>query len=135
MPIHEEKSASYKLREKGKVYESDKVAEKTMSHADHNEYTQLLERQRSKMNEPVDGETHSHGAVHTHDAHHPRSLSCNKLPSVVWMIYIGGALHNVTDGLAIGAAFAGGVPGGISTTLAILFHEVPHAIGEANVFL
>ena len=117
------------------MYESDLVDENAASHADHNECTQLLERKRSKLKEPLDGETHSHGAAHTHDAHHARSLSCNKLPSVVWMIYIGGALHNVTDGLAIGAAFAGGVPGGISTTLAILFHEVPHAIGKADGFV
>ena len=117
------------------MHVSDEVAEKATSHTDHNEHTQLLERNRSKLKEPLDGETHSHGAAHTLDAHHARSLSCNKLPSVVWMIYIGGALHNVTDGLAIGAAFAGGVPGGISTTLAILFHEVPHAIGKAIVFV
>lgn len=56
-------------------------------------------------------------------------FSFRTVPRIVWMLYISGALHNVTDGLAVGASFAGGFPGGISTTLAILFHEIPHAIG------
>ena len=62
-------------------------------------------------------------------------FSFRKVPKVVWMLYIGGVLHNVTDGLAVGASFAGSFPGGISTTLAILFHEIPHAIGQFNVFI
>ncbi len=53
------------------------------------------------------------------------------IPRVVWMILIGGVLHNLTDGLAVGASYAGSISGGISTTLAILFHEIPHEIGES----
>ena len=58
-----------------------------------------------------------------------KEFSFRTVPRIVWMLYISGVLHNITDGLAVGASFAGDFPGGISTTLAILFHEIPHAIG------
>ena len=57
------------------------------------------------------------------------NFSFRKVPKIAWMLLISGVLHNITDGLAVGASFAGGFPGGISTTLAVLFHEIPHAIG------
>eukprot|EP00794_Sanderia_malayensis_P011186 gene11186-12360_t len=57
------------------------------------------------------------------------------IPRIVWMIMIVGVLHNLTDGLAVGASFAGGVSGGISTTLAVLFHEIPHEIGDFVILL
>ena len=50
------------------------------------------------------------------------------------MIIIGDSLHNISDGLAIGAVFSEGGPsgisGGISTSIAVFCHELPHELGN-----
>merc|ERR1711992_31785 len=43
--------------------------------------------------------------------------------------------HNFTDGLAIGASFLAGESIGMITTLTILFHEVPHEIGDFAILI
>jgi len=43
--------------------------------------------------------------------------------------------HNFTDGLAVGASFLAGESIGMITTLTILFHEVPHEIGDFAILI
>lgn len=43
--------------------------------------------------------------------------------------------HNFTDGLAIGASYRAGHAIGVVTTLAVLFHEVPHEIGDFAILI
>jgi len=43
--------------------------------------------------------------------------------------------HNVTDGLAIGASYLAGNSIGVVTTITILFHEVPHEIGDFAILI
>lgn len=43
--------------------------------------------------------------------------------------------HNFTDGLAIGASYLAGRNVGIVTTITILFHEVPHEIGDFAILI
>uniref|UniRef100_A0A1Q3G562 Putative zinc transporter n=1 Tax=Culex tarsalis TaxID=7177 RepID=A0A1Q3G562_CULTA len=57
------------------------------------------------------------------------------LSPVAFMVILGDGLHNVTDGLAIGAAFAADPVTGMATSLAILCHELPHELGDFALLL
>ena len=54
--------------------------------------------------------------------------------AVAYMVLFGDAVHNVIDGLAMGIAFSSSQWVGISTSIAILAHEVPHEIGTPITF-
>lgn len=59
----------------------------------------------------------------------------SKLSPVAFMVILGDGLHNITDGMAIGAAFALDPVTGMATALAVLCHELPHELGDFALLL
>ncbi|CAH1255398.1 SLC39A14 [Branchiostoma lanceolatum] len=57
------------------------------------------------------------------------------IATVAWMVIFGDGLHNLMDGLAIGASFQVSVFSGISTSLAVLCEEFPHELGDFAILL
>ncbi|NWZ59069.1 S39A6 protein, partial [Haliaeetus albicilla] len=70
-----------------------------------------------------------HGHSHGH-SHGPTLPPRPRATDVVWMVVLGDGIHNLTDGLAIGAAFSHSLSSGLSTALAVLCHELPHELGR-----
>ncbi len=65
-----------------------------------------------------------HGLGH-HDHIHP----------VGRIILVSDGLHNLLDGVLIGASYMAGRSVGLATTFAVIFHELPHEIGDFGVLL
>ncbi|MCX5796434.1 MAG: ZIP family metal transporter [Elusimicrobia bacterium] len=55
-------------------------------------------------------------------------------PLVPLILIVDGA-HNFIDGMLIGASYGVSIPIGITTTLAVVFHEVPHEIGDFAILV
>ena len=71
--------------------------------------------------------------IHWHH-HHAGSAKEHEHP-LGMLTLVGDGVHNFFDGVAISAAFLVNVPLGITTTIAIAFHEIPQEIGDYGLLL
>ncbi|XP_078287392.1 zinc transporter ZIP5 isoform X1 [Rhinoraja longicauda] len=71
--------------------------------------------------------TEGRSCQHSHGSGDTQSTGA---ANITWMVILGDGVHNFTDGLAIGTAFSTGIPGGLSTTIAVFCHELPHELGD-----
>merc|ERR1712088_33404 len=107
-------------------------------HGHDNEAADNEEKASRKMSVPDNraraGSTISGMAIHAaiHAGEEPSAdlgliEKMKAVKMVAWMLFIGDALENVADGLAMGA--------GIGITIAIFSEEFPHKIGDFAIFL
>ena len=73
---------------------------------------------------------HHHGLLHRH--HHQETVERPELSAVN---VLGDAIHNYIDGLLIGASWLVSPALGISTTLAVLLHEIPQELGDFGILI
>lgn len=69
---------------------------------------------------------------HHHEDHAETDAHSRRHPS---LIVIGDTLHNLIDGLAIGAAFLVSPATGVITAIAVAAHEIPQEIGDFGLLL
>jgi zinc and cadmium transporter len=73
---------------------------------------------------------HEHGLLHRH--HHGESVH---RPELAGVNVLGDAIHNYIDGLLIGASWLVSPALGITTTLAVLLHEIPQELGDFGILI
>lgn len=73
---------------------------------------------------------HQHGLLHRH--HHHEAI---ERPELAGVNVLGDAIHNYIDGLLIGASWLVSPALGISTTIAVLLHEIPQELGDFGILI
>ncbi|KAL2092839.1 hypothetical protein ACEWY4_012637 [Coilia grayii] len=107
----------------------DTVAPPARLHHHHHDYHHILHHHHSQNHHP---HTHTHRHTHAYDRQHFQEAG---VATLAWMVVMGDGLHNFSDGLAIGAAFTEGLSSGLSTSVAVFCHELPHELGDFAVLL
>nr|XP_040026764.1 zinc transporter ZIP6 isoform X3 [Gasterosteus aculeatus aculeatus] len=103
----------------------DTVGPADSMHHHHHDYHHILHHHHSQNHHP-----HSHS--HSYSEEHFQQAGVAPL---AWIVIMGEGLHNFSDGLAIGAAFTEGLSSGLSTSVAVFCHELPHELGDFAVLL
>jgi zinc and cadmium transporter len=67
--------------------------------------------------------------------HYNLHRSGEHIHPVVAMNIIGDGVHNLIDGMLIAASYMVSIPIGITTTVAILLHEIPQEIGDFGILV
>ena len=71
--------------------------------------------------------------LHWHHEHHSQSL--NPVHPVAYINIVSDVVHNLLDGLIIGASYLVSVPIGVTTTVAVALHEIPQEQGDFGILI
>ncbi len=75
--------------------------------------------------------------LHWHHSHGDEEFSPEhaRIHPVGHLVLTSDAVHNLVDGIAIGAAFSVSMEVGIATTIAIALHEIPQEVGDFGLLI
>lgn len=132
----------------------------SISDSDHHYKETIKTEEDSKPKAKSKKHGHGHGHSHHGHCHSDQEMKDAGIASIAWMVIMGDGMHNFSDGLAIGqfmyienisrfvclelkeflymrnclsptgAAFSANITGGISTSVAVFCHELPHELGK-----
>jgi zinc and cadmium transporter len=74
---------------------------------------------------------HRHGVLHAH--HHGPDAGAR--PELAAINVIGDAIHNFIDGVLVGASYLASPTLGVTTTIAVLLHEIPQELGDFGILI
>lgn len=77
---------------------------------------------------------HQHGLLHRHHHGAPEHETTDR-PELASINILGDAIHNYIDGLLIGASWLASPALGITTTIAVLLHEIPQEFGDFGILI
>jgi zinc and cadmium transporter len=88
----------------------------------------------SGSGDSASGHHHHHGGLLPAAADSSRNAATLHRPMITNLL-LGAAIHSFMDGMAIGTAYSTGTHLGLITTVAVLFHEAPHHIGDVSILI
>jgi len=71
--------------------------------------------------------------IHWRHCHIPTTKE--HVHAFAYMNLLGDGVHNLIDGLIIGASYLVSIPLGVATTVAVVFHEIPQEMGDFAVLI
>ncbi|GCE98013.1 hypothetical protein ZYGM_004536 [Zygosaccharomyces mellis] len=78
--------------------------------------------------------SHNHGHSHSH-AELPGKKKEHEDSTSPILNVATGFIHNVTDGIALASSFYTSKHVGVTTSVAVIFHEIPHELGDFAILL
>ncbi|MDP2676779.1 MAG: ZIP family metal transporter [bacterium] len=73
-----------------------------------------------------------------HHHHHEKPaacIDCQDILPVGRLVLFSDGLHNLVDGIIIGASYLVSIEIGIATTIAVILHEIPQEIGDFGILI
>jgi len=79
-------------------------------------------------------DTHHHDGLDLVAPSHGGGSSAGNGPMVTNLLF-GSGIHSFVDGMAIATGYTVGTHLGVLTTVAVVFHEIPHHIGDVSILI
>merc|ERR1711916_347223 len=75
------------------------------------------------------------GKEHEHGHEHGHGKDGEGIAVAAWLNLIADGVHNFSDGMAVAMGFMVSTPVGVTTAIAVFFHELPQEIGDYFILI